>query len=315
MSSRFSISCSFWATFSPCARISSTLPAVFALQAVQQRQPVRHLRQAVGRSVDALGIVAQRGSRVFRCDASRIQRRGRLLEFLVEPGQLLDLPGGGPQQDRRRRAAFVKLLIGAKGGGLEALGVGQDALFRFQLLVFFRLQAGLFDLLALEAPQVDLAQPVLLVALQLGHPPAELPQTHVQLGRGTGVDPGKGVQQGQPGRRVEGEGEHRLALGVYGAQPGRQLFQDADRGRLVVDEDASLAVGGDLAPQDQQAAVAVQSVGLQQGQGLFLVPLEGASDNRLLGPMADHPGRRLLPQQQGQSVDQQRLPRAGLAGQ
>jgi len=55
----------------------------------------------------------------------------------------------------------------------EFFRVGQDALLRLQLQVFARLKPGCFDLFFLEAPQVDHAKAVLLIAIKLRQPLAD----------------------------------------------------------------------------------------------------------------------------------------------
>src|SRR4029077_510268 len=79
-----------------------------------------------------------------------------------------------------------------------------------------------------------------------------------------------------------------------------------------------LAAGSNLAPQNQRAILSVQTIGLEDPfdrTRLRSVALKHRRDHGPLRTRADHIGGRLFPQQQSQRVDQNGLPRPGLAGQ
>ncbi len=116
--------------------------AVLALEAVEEGEAVFDLGQALGRGVDALGVVAQAGADVADGGAGGGKLLGGLGEAGVVAGQLLDVAQGGAQGDFGGCAAFVELVEGAHGGGVELFGVGQDALFGFQSLVLAGLRDG-----------------------------------------------------------------------------------------------------------------------------------------------------------------------------
>ncbi len=136
--------------------------AVLALEAVDQGQAVFYLGQPLGRGVDSLGVVAQAGAEVADGGAGRGKLLRGLSEARVVVGQLLDVAQGGAQGALGRCAAFIKLIEGSHGGGVELFGVGQDAFFGLQSLVLAGDEMRGLDLLLLIAPQIDHAQAVLL---------------------------------------------------------------------------------------------------------------------------------------------------------
>ena len=81
------------------------------------------------------------------------RRRLKLLrgfgEAAVVAGQFFDVAQRGAESDFSGGAAFVELVEGAHGGGVELFRVGEDALFGFEGFVFAGLETGGFDLLAL----------------------------------------------------------------------------------------------------------------------------------------------------------------------
>ena len=208
-------------------------------------------------------------------------------------------------------AAFVELVEGAHGGGVELFGVGQDALFGFEGLVFAGVEVGGFDLLALIAPEIDHAQAVLLaleqvVELCLGGAPAG-----VGLGDGVSGDAAEAVEQDALLGLVEA-GE-RLGLRVDEGEFGRELLEDGDGGGLVVDEDAALAGGEDFAAQNDLGAFGVDAVFFEDGLGAGR-GLEDAGDDGLVGAVADDFGGGFAAHQQGQRIDEDGFACAGFAG-
>ena len=103
------------------------------------------------------------------------------------------------------------------------------------------------DLRALEAPQVSHAQTVNLGALKLIEMRAR-PLPLRKRGRyGLGREAAEAIEK-QPLLRLI-KRAHGLPLRVDQRKLGRELTQAANRGRLIVDKDATFALGGDLAPE------------------------------------------------------------------
>jgi hypothetical protein len=130
------------------------------------------------------------------------------------------------------------------------------------------------------------------------------------------LDSGVSIEQVLPRRGIEVC--DRFILRVDHRQVRCNLFQHRHRRRLIVDEDAPLAAGGNLAPQNQRAVLRVQAVRLEDAfdrPRRRSLALKHRRDHRPLGTRANHVGGSLFPQQQSQGVDQNRLPRPGLAGQ
>jgi len=98
-----------------------------------------------------------------------------------------------------------------------------------------------------------------------------------------------------------------------------ELPQDSHRRRLIVDEDSALAPGGNLAAENERAVVGlVQAVGFENsGQLLFrgAFSLKDGRNHGALSPRANDLAGGLVAQKEGESVHQNRLPRAGLARQ
>ncbi len=98
-------------------------------------------------------------------------------------------------------------------------------------------------------------------------------------------------------------------------QVRRELLQHRHRRRLIVDEDAALAAGRNLAAQDDLAFFGVDSVGLQNRGDRGRVGVEHRRDGRFFGAMADRVAGGLVAEQQCQRVDEDGFSGAGFAGQ
>ena len=104
-----------------------------------------------------------------------------------------------------------------------------------------------------------------------------------------------------------------LGLGVDEGQLGGELLEDGDGGGLVVDEDAALAGGEDLAAEDDVVAFGVDAVFFQDGFGAG-GGLENAGDYGFFRAVADNFRGRLATHQEGKRIYQYGFARAGFAG-
>ena len=82
---------------------------------------------------------------------------------------------------KRRRGggvALIQQIEGVDGSAVNLLGIGQDALLRFQFLVFSRTfsrpQMRLFDFTCLKVPQVQQAHAILLILFELSDAAANM---------------------------------------------------------------------------------------------------------------------------------------------
>ncbi len=93
------------------------------------------------------------------------------------------------------------------------------------------------------------------------------------------------------------------------------MFQNGYSRRLIIDEDAALAAGCDLAAQDDLAVLGVDSVFFEHAVDRRRANLENRRDRGLLGAVADGVAGGFIAQQQGQRVDEDGFSGAGFAGQ
>ncbi len=105
----------------------------------------------------------------------------------------------------------------------------------------------------------------------------------------------------------------RFSLRVHQGQFRRELAQNSDGSRLIVDEDAPLAVGEDFAAKDNFGAFRVDAVVFEDGFGAGS-GLKDAGHHGSFCTVAHHLLGRLSPHQQRQGIHENRLSRAGLAG-
>ncbi len=174
------------------------------------------------------------------------------------------------------------------------------------------MQACVGNLLALEVPQVEQLQAVGLVAFQIGDAAANRIPVVERRRDGRVVAAGEGVQQRQA--RCCVEGQHGFVLRVNHGQIRRQLFQDGNRCRLIVDEDAAFAAGRDLAAQDDLAVFGVDAVFFQDAVDRGRADIEYRRDGGFFGAVADCVAGGFVAQQQGQCVDEDGFSGAGFAG-
>ena len=96
-------------------------------------------------------------------------------------------------------------------------------------------------------------------------------------------------------------------------QLGSELAEDGDGGRLIVDEDATLAGGQNLAAHDDVVTGGVDAVFFQNGLGVVR-GFKDAGHDGLVGAVADDLDGGFAAHEQGQRVDQDGFARAGFAG-
>ena len=105
-----------------------------------------------------------------------------------------------------------------------------------------------------------------------------------------------------------------LVLSVEVDQKCAELREHGGGGGASVHPGAGAALGGNLPPHHDAAVLDVEPQLFDPAAGWRVDPLEGALDHRLGGARADAAPGRALAQEQGEGVDQHRLPGPGLAG-
>jgi len=127
------------------------------------------------------------------------------------------------------------------------------------------------------------------------------------------LQPGECIQVGA----VVGDLEQKLMfmLAMQINEQVAQLSQNRQRHRGIVDEAAALAGGMHLAAHQQALALFIDLLPAQKGRGGRNGGDEKlALDHRLVRSAADHLSAEAVAQQGGQSADEDRFARAGLAG-
>ncbi len=223
-----------------------------------------------------------------------------------------------------RRASQRRLRPGGAGkfgnrlvqGFSEPLGVLQQRAARGEPILF----AG-FGRQGVELGQV-VAQKVLFLAAGGGAARPFL----LALPRCAPIAPGRGqcghvarvLGEGVEGHAVVGGIEQAalLELALDLDQAVAELAQQADACRLVVDKGPAAPVAAQQPAQHDRIAVAVEP-GLAQDRICRVIApdREFGGDRRLAGAVAHEPGFTAFPQRQPQRIEQDRLPRPGLAGQ
>ncbi len=97
---------------------------VLAFQAIQQSQALFDFGEALGRSLDPSGIIAQRRSYIFHTDACRIERRERFLKLGLITDQFLDVLLRGAKARRSGGIALIEQVEGVDGRSVNLLGIG-----------------------------------------------------------------------------------------------------------------------------------------------------------------------------------------------
>ena len=128
----------------------------------------------------------------------------------------------------------------------------------------------------------------------------------VGLGHGLVVNAGGQVEQGQALRGVKDK--HRLILRVDDGEARRKSFEHGDRGGLVVDEDATLAVGGDVTAENDLSGGGVEAVGFEDGGDGGVGGLVNGADSSLLRAVADDVRLGSLAEEEGESTIRMDLP-------
>ena len=232
--------------------------AVFALQAIEQGEAVFNFGQPLGRGIDALGVVAERGADIADGGAGGLDLLGGFSELRVVAGQFFDIATAAAEQLRRklrlRRAGRRRSWQRSR-----AFRRWRGRAFRFRVLRLRRLRDWRRSIsLRLIAPQVDHAQAVLLAVSSSSSLACAARQRFERLGDRVGRDAGEAVEQDALLGLVEA-GEC-FSLRVDQRELGRKLPENGDGGGLVVDEDAAFAGGQNFAAQNDFVAFGVDAV-------------------------------------------------------
>jgi len=255
--------------------------------------------------------------------AELLEPRPQLLELAERPRRER-LPAGDRGQclfgrrDPLARRSFVleQARLGAAERGDDRLAMADAVAFLAELHLLARGQARLVDLPGVEAEQIDPLRAQPLVPGQALEPVGDAPPSVVggagrrhetlRLGAPRAVEPlplQLGVEQAE-----------LVALAVDAQQLGRDLLQQAQRRRLVVQEDAVAPLAADLPPDDELVSLGFEA-GVDQARAQSLRQVEDPGDRERVGALAHQLGGRPLPGEEPQRVHHQRLAGAGFSGQ
>ena len=115
------------------------------------------------------------------------------------------------------------------------------------------------------------------------------------------------------GCRIEQTRLRELAFDLDGRLA--ELAQEADAGRLIVDEGAAATVrADDAAKYDRVVLGGDAGFGQEPARRMIGAEIEFRSDHRLVGAVPDQPAFGAHAQRQAERVEQDRFTRAGFAG-
>ncbi len=127
------------------------------------------------------------------------------------------------------------------------------------------------------------------------------------------LQPRKCIEQPPMGRGIDQRALVMLAVDFD--QRAADRLERLHRDRLVVDESAGAAVGELHPAQDHLAGVFEAVVGEHRGRRMALRHIEHGRDLALLGAVAHEAGIAAAAERERKGIEQDRLARAGLAGQ
>ncbi len=183
----------------------------------------------------------------------RLQRRHHFAHAFVDAAQFLQALDHRVQLRRDALRVFVQRRVGGAGRLLQTHHVAQHAALVFKLRVFAQLRIHRFDFVALKTPQVGLAQLFLRGAVELGQflrcrAPARVERRDLRQLLGRVREPVQHFPLHAPGKQLL-----LIVLAMDIAQAPRQFLEQRRRHRTPAREGPRLAVGQDLALDDQLA--------------------------------------------------------------
>ncbi|OPZ07688.1 MAG: hypothetical protein BWZ10_02781 [candidate division BRC1 bacterium ADurb.BinA364] len=292
--------------------------AILARQIADQVQAVLDGFEPAGVAFGRQGIVAHAVGKVLQLVAHGGQRVAGGGFERIDFGQAGELGFGHSDQFERRGGAFCAFAqqgVGARGGGLQAVGVAQPAAFGGQRLVFARPQIGLADFANLMLEHRLFALQGALVAEQRLQVLARLAPFLERSGHRPQrfVVAGIGVEGRQMVLRIE-QGLV-LVLSVQIDQRFAQGMQLMDRRQPPVEAGFAFAREGDFAAQHQFAVLGRQiGFGQQRGGGRAGADFDEGFGDGGFGAGADILAGGPLAQHKAQRVENNRFARARFAG-
>ena len=188
---------------------------------------------------------------------------GDLNEAPVIARQFFNAAQGGAKRAFGRGIAFVELIVGVHGRGIQLFRVSQHALLGFQGFVFSRFELRGVDFFALIAPEIDHAQAVLFALEQVVEFRLRLAPARMGLGHRVRCKIAEAIEQ--DALLVLIEAGMGFSLGVHQGQFRRKLAKNSDGSGLIVDEDAPLAVGENFTAENNLGAFRVDAVVFEDG--------------------------------------------------
>ena len=167
-----------------------------------------------------------------------------------------------------------------------------------------------FNLLALVAPKVNHAEPILFALKQVVQLALSRAPVGVRCGNGIGRDAAETVEENALLGLVKAGKSFRL--GMDKSKLRRELAKNGDSGGLVVDEDTAFAAGENFAPKDDLGAFGVDAVFLKDAFRT-LSGFKDAGNNCLFGSVSNNFGRCLTTHEESQRIYKNGLACAGLA--
>ena len=290
------------------------LQAQLAGRVEERRHPLFHLRKMLGVDVHPLGVGPQLAGRLVDLDQRRIQQLGRILQRRIDLGQPAQpcLQAAQPAADGI--VVPLQRIDQGVGPGQQVVSMRQPLLLGRQRFPLARCQPQLREFIDLPLQPLD--PDGLFARAMTGRfqcPGRLLPLLPVlpKLGQLPFLS-GHAVEQLALGARPQQMLRLVLAMNVH--QLLAQLAQPRNRARVAVDLCPRTAVLLDDAPQQQGTRITGQIVFGQPG-GQRVVDAELRRDVGPLGPFADQRGIAASAQHQAHRIQQDRLARAGLAGQ
>src|SRR5262249_40272559 len=128
---------------------------IFALQPLEQRQPLLHLLQALRRRIDSVGVLAEKASQIFELRFDAVARLEIGPELRIEGRQFRDSTPDVSQCRENRIVTLVQRGVALRTETLDAFGARQNLAHRGEIGVFGRIpERGAIELAELKRDQV-----------------------------------------------------------------------------------------------------------------------------------------------------------------